>query len=854
MDINIIISGNLTGFSRFYASPNANDVYNAVKFDFDYRNFLTFINAGEKAYAISFSPNVIAVSLITRILDSFRRPGILVVTALIPRYQLVSGTLNTKDKSAIYRLLNEINDKFYEKNFLNGMVNQNPAVLMQDYYSDILRNYTLVSDRMQKAVNATIEVNSSSKRIGYVSTNEKDMPKYLSSLMRKSYNGYHHVFFADKAPMNIDEPADEIVTYKVKVSDANWPIQGEVRLDDRIPNVPPQQGEMPILNQKYTYEQILNGEAGNEILAKLENDTIELKYCFQTEEKTIYFKFYDGANEIPIHILRPLIVESNGSRYPLSTDSWTFRGREIYGLKTIKSGNSEYAIEPDSSSIDLQRLREGATHNVYVSKGWIWNFNPIDERTQLPVNLKPVTITLTNKYAGVQRKLTNITGAISERLTGSPQEWEMKVDSDYYESFCVPVNTGYRFIPKKRQPIPSTNGNSNVGHRTSIQRGGTDTRTQGNSNQSFKLSGGGNDSAKEQSRIEAEKKRRLIQYGIYAVLAIICCVGGWWGYSVWNKNKDKDGNTTPDSTWVTKNVIFSLEDGSVNQPEIEAENLALLDLTVASNSVKIEEGENIYSKSFTYKPENANDTIIIKVAFNKTGNSEPIIFAFKRYAIDELKDGVNHVVLSVKNSELTSYRELYAGTIPTNLGSQITRLSDGDKAMRAYALHLVNLKNDIEANAKALADAEKAKLQAEKERIAAEKAKSDAEKKHQSATGSDATKDNEIRKGLDDAGISLDRLNEIIPQNNAERYRIVALRSVLGSLQNGKCPKNSKNLSRAQKQIVDRLIARNEELIALPADNPEKQNKLNAFSEGLKAKNKGVNSIFTARAALKVRP
>lgn len=54
MDISVIISGNLTGFSRFYASANANDIYNEAKFDFDYRNFLTFINAGEKAYAISF--------------------------------------------------------------------------------------------------------------------------------------------------------------------------------------------------------------------------------------------------------------------------------------------------------------------------------------------------------------------------------------------------------------------------------------------------------------------------------------------------------------------------------------------------------------------------------------------------------------------------------------------------------------------------------------------------------------------------------------------------------------------------------------------------------------------------------
>ena len=60
-NISLVISGNLTGFSRFYASPTANDVLNEAKFDFDYRNFLTFLNSGEKAYALSFAPSVLAV-------------------------------------------------------------------------------------------------------------------------------------------------------------------------------------------------------------------------------------------------------------------------------------------------------------------------------------------------------------------------------------------------------------------------------------------------------------------------------------------------------------------------------------------------------------------------------------------------------------------------------------------------------------------------------------------------------------------------------------------------------------------------------------------------------------------------
>ncbi|MDE7135940.1 MAG: hypothetical protein K2N91_04860, partial [Muribaculaceae bacterium] len=193
------------------------------------------MNNGDKGYAIFFSDKVIAVSLITTILDSFRRPGNLVVTALIPRKYSVIFQNDPFSKDALYRLLNEINDRFYEKNFLNGMVNQNPAVLMQDYYSDILANYALTSDRMQKNINASIDIATPNKRIGYVAAQEKDMPKYLSSLMRKSYNGYHHVFFSEKAPQNIDEPAEEIVTYRARVENGNRHIPGEVRLTDKIP-------------------------------------------------------------------------------------------------------------------------------------------------------------------------------------------------------------------------------------------------------------------------------------------------------------------------------------------------------------------------------------------------------------------------------------------------------------------------------------------------------------------------------------------------------------------------------------------------------------------------------------------
>lgn len=798
MDISIIISGNLTGFSRFYASPNANDIYNEAKFDFDYRNFLTFINAGEKAYAISFSPKVIAVSLVTRILDSFRRPGILVVTALVPRYQLVSGTLNAQDKSAIYRLLNEINDKFYEKNFLNGMVNQNPAVLMQDYYSDILRNYALVSDRMQKAINTTIEVNSPNKRIGYVSANEKDMPKYLSSLLRKSYNGYHHIFFADKAPQNIDEPAEEIVTYRVRIENGNRNVSGEVRLADKIPTVTPEQGERPLSNTNFTYGQVLNGEAGSDIIATIENDTIVLTFRFPKEEKTIHFKFYEGTNEIPAHVVRPSLVDSNGSSYPLSTDSWTFIGKEIYGGKTLKSGNNEFTVE--NSFLDISRMQNDDTLRIYVRRGWNWNFDPVVNGRRMPI--KPVTITLRNRYTGAQEVLHNVTRATSRVLSGTSQEWDIQIDSDYYKSITGPANTPFRLEPKLSS---STNaGNNDITQPHKVQRGGNSARTHGNTGQSIKLTKGENDSAKEQARIEAEKKKCLIQYGIYAIVAIICCAGGWWGYSVWSKDKDKDGDITPDSKWVTKNVIFSLEDGSANQSKIEAENLALLDVIVTSNSVKIEDGKNAYSKSITFDPKNSTDSIFLVVSFNKAKEETPIIFASKKYAVNKLREGSKSVVLSVKNSELDSYRSLVARTIPSDLAAQVERLSAGDKYMRAYANLLDNLRGDIAPDVETITgtDANGKSRQKPITDVNADADKSINDQKNRFG-------DTSLRLGEDKNGEDKEAFysgnNKIEPKAH-EEARASDLRYVMQTLSAGEIPsKTPSSLAEEQKAIIDKL-------------------------------------------------
>lgn len=528
MEISIIISGNLTGFSRFYASPNANDLYNEAKFDFDYRNFLTFLSAGDKAYAISFSPKVIAVSLITRILDSFRRPGILVVTALIPRNQLVRGQLNQNDKTAIYRLLNEVNDKFYEKNFLNGMINQNPAVLMQDYYSDILSRYQFVSDKMQKPVNARIDITSPNKRIGYVSADESSMPKYLSSLMRKSYEGYHHVFISARAPQNIEEPAEEILTYRVRIENDDRPLPGEVRLTDRIPNISPKQGEKDIPNKNFTYGQVIGGEAGTDIIGTIENgDTILLTYRFPREEKTVYFRFYEGSKEVPVSMVRPIIDDSNGTSFNIASDSYTFYGKEIYSRKLIRSANPEFTITGSWATLDLQRVQNGATINVNVERGWLWEFSPMYNNGR-PATIKPINITLTNRVSGENRKFTNVTSAKSARLSGNPNDWEMTITSDYYQEIKVPANDkSYRLEKKPYQPQtynPVGNTNGNIGRVSNNQEHSTLT---GQNDHGLKISKGEQLTAKDPEEIKRERMKRFMKYGasiVGALILLIVCI------------------------------------------------------------------------------------------------------------------------------------------------------------------------------------------------------------------------------------------------------------------------------------------------------------------------------------------
>lgn len=362
-NLEIIISGNLTGFSRFYASSGANNLFKDTKIDLDCRNFVTFVEEKDKAYAISFAPQVITLSLITRILDSFHRPGILVVSLLLPRNKKVESVNNSQDEKAVYQLLNAINNKFYERNFKDGMLIQNPIVLMQDYYTDILVNYRLTQD-YQRGVNLTIDNSAFNKNIGYVKSSEKDIASYLNTPCRRAYEGYHSIIISPKAPQNIDEPVEELKLYNVYVNNTKQRLSN-VTIDSVIQTVFPERGEIDVPDnvKNITYRQALDGQGVPYVNANMNGDTIHLAYRFEKEERQVTFKIMKGSDEVDFSLVTLVIQNDDGTYYTISSNPYIFVGKEIYKAKTLKSGDDNYNF---SQPLDLSRIPDGGTIPVKI--------------------------------------------------------------------------------------------------------------------------------------------------------------------------------------------------------------------------------------------------------------------------------------------------------------------------------------------------------------------------------------------------------------------------------------------------------------------------------------------------------
>lgn len=362
-NLELIISGNLTGFSRFFVTSGANSFLKDAKIDFDYCNFVSFMEASDNVYAISFAPEVITLSLITRILDAFHRPGILVVTLIIPRNNRVESIVNPQNEKAVYQLLNAISDKFNEKNLHNGMLNQNPIVLMQDYYTDILVNYRLTQD-YQRGVNLTIDNSAFNKNIGYVRSSEKDIAAYLNTPCRRAYEGYHSIFISPKAPQNINEPVEELKLYNVYVNNTNQRLSN-VTIDSVIQTVFPERGEIDVPDnvKNITYRQALDGQGVPYVKANMNGDIIHLAYRFEKEERQVTFKIMKGSDEVDFSLVTLVIQNDDGTYYTISSNPYIFVDKEIYKAKTLKSGDDNYNF---SQPLDLSRIPNGGTIPVKI--------------------------------------------------------------------------------------------------------------------------------------------------------------------------------------------------------------------------------------------------------------------------------------------------------------------------------------------------------------------------------------------------------------------------------------------------------------------------------------------------------
>lgn len=681
MDINIIISGNLTGFSRFYATPNANELYADAKFDFDYRNFVTFLNNGEKAYVISFAPNVVSVSLITRILDSFRRPGILVVSTLLQKGMIVDSLMNPGNKNALYQFLNEINDKFYERNFMNGMINQNAAVLMQDYYSDILSNYRLTSEYNQRKINGNIDITTPNKRLGYIAANDIDMPLYLSSLYRRSYEGFHHVFFAANAPQNIEETPEEVAMYRVYITNNRMTLPAMVKLTDQIYRLNPGEGEIPF-DQNYTYGEVLEGKAGSQIRASIVGETLEVSYRFKEEEKTINFIFEDRGNIIPLASIAPVIHDTDGTSYNLSSDTFKFIGKEIYGKKILKSTNTNFIIKPESSTLDLLRLNNGATCHVQVESCFVLNY-----KFQIPYNV-PKKITIYRKDTNQSYTITDVTDSIYKEIPGNLNEWDYIIESKEYITLTGNLEDlqSIKFSPK---PI------SNTSIRTTLPATGSTQQLVFNSNQfkkgSIKLSNG-SDTKKGQSENRKLNIKKVLLVAM-PLFVILLYVGISWQFNIWpwNGEKNEEVVVTEEPKSLTKVCTVKLKD-CTNDYLLDNVDYTDMRSSEPDEDIKVEVDDNIESEdirdenTIKYKfiaLENCNSDIHFKVTFDGIEVCDSVI------QFNNLKDNQDiNLKLNVRTSGIVLFKKLY------NVKDKLTD-NDWTKLKNGYSKYKGLIKKDI---------------------------------------------------------------------------------------------------------------------------------------------------------------
>lgn len=802
MEIGLLISGNLTGFSSFYATNEAKEILKSTKFNFDFHNWITFLRDGDELHAVSFSSNYIAVSLVTNILDSFRRPGNLVVSIMMPRYCDIMETSNPDNKSALYTLLHEINDKFYEKNFINGMVSQNPSALMQDYYSEILSRYSLFTDRKQKCVNVTIDPSSPNKKVGYVASADRDIPNYLSSINRKSYEGFHYVFFAPNAPQNIDEPPVEEIFYRVYITNNGMTLPGMVKLTDPIFALTPERGEIPF-EQNYTYGEVLNGNAGNRIRAALVGEMLEMTYRFEEEQKTIHFEFVNNGTVVSLSQVAPVIEYSDGNRFNLPTDSYTFIGKEIYAPKKLLSGSSMWGIKRESVLLNIQGVPDGATYQIQVEQSTV-----IDYHFQAPYNV-PKTIILSRRSTGQSLTLREVREHLYQVLSGNLEEWDYRIDSNEYEPLTGVFpsrleQVDFQFLKKAssaglitaKLPMSPVSEKEKTGKNSvTAKKGGT--------------SGKGTTQPKPAPAVSGKsgKKSTLNMKKVFLVaFPVIVLVAGAIFYFMYSDKpilKDDDDVADTETSVIDTvfvNVKLIDKDGNYldDNKDYKDKKAVLPYVNVeVKESGKIQKNSRTTNDSLSYEfiaAKDCEDDISFEVHFDKN------IILCKEMIV--FKDLENEVIL-----------QLSASIQAINLYKDLSDIIDNKRPVNQSKFR--ELEKSFNKCYKNSTDVLRDNLEAMLESVNPVTLQSPVQGTPTNTTGHDLIRDN-----LNSVSLTLEDLNNITPKNENEEERINALKKVLESFKKEQLPRDPKLLDKlsdisqdvtngyrlSQRQILEDLI------------------------------------------------
>ena len=254
------------------------------------------------------------------------------------------------------------------------------------------------------------------------------MPSYLDTPYRKSYGegGYNLVFFAPNAPVgtpnSIEEEPEEVVLYRVKIMNTGATLPDPVKLSAPIFKLQASPGEkqFPI---EGTYNDVVEHLLEPRISGRImPGEILEIQYNFEKEEKTVRFVFVDMSTSTPVSLdqVLPSVIFADGTRQPISSETFTFRGSEIYADKRLIAENPSLSISSRSERLDLSRLSNGQEHKIYVQQGFSLPVDP---------SLMGLTISFVNKSTGQTLSFSN-QNAI--HLSGRASDWNVFVDTDYY--------------------------------------------------------------------------------------------------------------------------------------------------------------------------------------------------------------------------------------------------------------------------------------------------------------------------------------------------------------------------------------------------------------------------------------